>query len=341
MIEALVKQVRVKTKKNLIKTGFGSDKKLIVAVSGGPDSMTLLDVLGALSFNQRLALHVAHLNHGIRSESLEIAEQLADHFNQIGVEATLGQVNAPKFQKQSKLSLEEASRYLRYQFLTGVFIDQQADAIAIAHTADDQAETVLMHLIRGSGINGLLGMRLAGSGKVYPDLPSAHFIRPLLTVTKVETEKYCQAMGLNPEHDYTNDQIDYQRNRIRHQLLPELSTYNPQIKNILSQLGLMSSEVTNLLDNLVQAEWDRVIVETDSGLTISRKEFKDLEPAIKSHLLRRYIELGRGSLKDINFIHLQQLLSLMRGSSGKYTVLPGGAVFKVDKGSGFLEIDPN
>lgn len=299
--------------------------------------MTLLDSLSTLSVNQRLTLHPAHLNHGIRPESIEIAKQLGDYFNQIGVEATIGQVDAPGHQKQSKLPLEVAARYLRYQFLTTVFTDQDADAIAIAHTADDQAETVLMHLLRGSGINGLAGMRLSSSGKIYPDLPTAHFVRPLLTVAKTETEKYSQSRGLNPEHDYTNDQTIYQRNRIRHQLLPELATYNPQIRSTLRYLAEMAAEVNNLLDNLVQAQWDRVTVETDIGLVINRKEFLDLEPAIKNHLLRRYIEFSRGSLADISFKHLQQLLSLMHGPSGKYTILPGGAIFTVNKNSGILE----
>lgn len=338
-MERLVKSVQDQVRKNLIKTGFGTDQKLIVAVSGGPDSMTLLDALCAVSSRQRLIIHPAHLNHGIRPESFGIAEQLAEYFKQIGIEGTLGQVDAPGFQKQSKLSLEESARYLRYRFLTGVFIEQQADTIAIAHTANDQAETVLMHLIRGGGINGLAGMRLASSGKIYPDFPLTHFVRPLLTVTKVETERYCQIAGLNPEHDYTNDQTEYQRNRLRHKLLPELETYNPQVRRTLCNLAEMAAEVNDLLDNLVQAEWDRVTTETDSGLAISRKEFKALEQALKSHLLRRYIELGRGSLEDINFVHLQQLLRLMQGPSGKYTVLPGGAVFRVDKKSGILETE--
>ncbi|MBI2022002.1 tRNA lysidine(34) synthetase TilS [Candidatus Daviesbacteria bacterium] len=284
-MERLIKQIQDQVRKNLIKTGFGTDQKLVVAVSGGPDSMTLLDALCSISSRQGLTLHPAHLNHGIRPESFEIAEQLADYFNQIGIEATLGQVDTPGFQKQSKLSLEEAARYLRYQFLTGAYQKEQANAIAIAHTADDQAETVLMHLIRGGGINGLAGMRLASCGKVYPDLPLTHFVRPLLTVTKVATERYCQLRELNPEHDYTNDQTEYQRNRIRHQLLPELASFNPQIRRTLCNF--------------------------------------------------------RGSLEDINFVHLQELLSLMQGPSGKYTTLPGGNIFKVDKRSGMLEADQN
>ena len=164
---------------------------LVVAVSGGPDSLALVHALHTLRRDLRLRLHAAHLDHGLRPEaSAEDADFVRKTMRTLRVPLTIQKLDVAEFSRQRRLSLEDAARRLRYEFLSGVAANEGADAVAVAHTRDDQAETVLMHILRGSGLAGLRGMqvdstRLASAGRTL------RLFRPLLSVPKSQTIAYC------------------------------------------------------------------------------------------------------------------------------------------------------
>lgn len=334
-VEHLVHNVRLKTRRALEEVGFGDNKTLVVAVSGGPDSLTLFDSLVSISSRANLRLHAAHLNHGIRFESTVIAEQMAEFFIHSRVPFTIERADVPKFQQQTGLSLEAAARRIRYGFLAGVADKQAADAIVTAHSAGDQAETVLLHLLRGSGVAGLSGMRFIQRGRIARDLPETTLLRPLLNVTREEIESYCRYQGLTPEYDATNLSLDYTRNRIRHQLLPELAKFNPSIEKALSRLSVVATEMLEFVDLAVDQVWDD-IVQVGEFTKIDREAFSKLHAAIKKQLIRRYIKQVVGDLEDISFVHVNQLVGLMEGPAGKEAQLPRELRFVVDKLNGFF-----
>src|SRR3989440_9756455 len=204
---------------------FPPSGTIIVAVSGGADSLCLLHILNQLCGPDKrypdLRLHVAHLNHKLRGEaSFQDAAYVAQLASQWGLPVTIGEIDVPALARQERRSLEDAARTARYRFLREV---AQGLVIAVAHHADDQVETLLLHWLRGSGLEGIVGM-----------LPRQQdIIRPLLEVSHAETLAYCQAHDLVPLEDTTNSDPRFLRNRIRHELLPLLESLDPRIRSNL------------------------------------------------------------------------------------------------------------
>jgi tRNA(Ile)-lysidine synthase len=208
--------------KNLASSG----DKLVVAVSGGPDSVCLLHILSGLRQELGIELHIAHLNHKLRgAESDADAEYVAGLARRLKIPATIESRDVRAYRAQHRLTLEEAAREVRYNFLAGVAEQTGAEKVAVGHTADDHAETVLMHLLRGSGTRGLRGLlpvsRWQSSGR------SLTVIRPLLELNRQDTVDYCRAHKLKPHTDTSNLSAEPFRNRVRRHLLPELRKYNP------------------------------------------------------------------------------------------------------------------
>ena len=189
---------------------------IVVAVSGGADSMALLDLLLHLQERRALSLHVAHFEHGIRGEaSREDADYVAAFCRARGVACSVEAADVPQYAKECRMSLETAARELRYAFLRRVRACVGAQAIAVAHHADDQAETVLQHILRGAGLHGLVGMT-PRTGDV---------VRPLLACTKEELVAHCAAHGIEVRHDATNDAAEARRNYLRLEILPRLAAH--------------------------------------------------------------------------------------------------------------------
>ena len=217
---------------------------VIVGVSGGADSLCLLHALHALAPDNEWRLHVAHLNHQLRgAEAQADADFVRDIAQHWGLPYTIESRDVAAFARHHKLSLEEAARQVRYGFLLDVAQAQHSDVIAVAHNADDQTESVLMHLLRGSGLAGLRGMlpkmRLEEYRILHPQSAiqnpksKIYLVRPLLEIPRSAIDEYCQQHDLHPRVDATNADTTYFRNRLRHELLPTLETYNPNIRSIL------------------------------------------------------------------------------------------------------------
>src|SRR5215203_5988278 len=203
------------------------DQPVIVGVSGGADSLCLMSVLRKTGYHAI----VAHFNHKLRPDAdtdANIVEQTAARLNLASVIES-GDVRA--FADQEKLSIEEAARIMRYRFLMEQAQRFSAQAVAVGHTADDQVETVLMHFLRGAGLNGLKGMTYRTVVKMFD--PKIPIVRPLLDMWREETVVYCATHGFRPRHDPSNASLDFFRNRLRHLLIPTLESYNPRFREVL------------------------------------------------------------------------------------------------------------
>ncbi len=309
--------------------GLARGSLLVVAVSGGPDSLALLHALHSLSPETGIRLHGAHLDHALRGEeSAADARFVAAEFRRLGLAGTCERADVSAYRRERKLSLEEAARDVRYAFLARAAERQGADAVALGHTADDQAETVLMHVLRGSGLAGLRGMSPL-SRRVFAG-ESVTLVRPLLEVTRAEVADFCRELDLTPRDDASNASTDMLRNRVRLELIPHLEAYNPSVKRALLRLARSSARDLAYLDDRVDAAMSTLASRTDEGVAIDRDAFSRLHTAIQSHSLRRAFAVCRGSARDLEQYHVDEMTRLIRGRAGTSLDLPGGVRFQVE-----------
>jgi tRNA(Ile)-lysidine synthetase-like protein len=315
---------------------------VVVGVSGGPDSLCLIHVLHWLRGELGIALHVAHLDHMLRAESAAEAEFVAALARGWGLPITRAKVDVRA--QAMGANLHAAGRLARYHFLAQVAHAQGARAVAVAHHADDQAETVLMHLLRGAGSTGLRGMRPVvpweewgmGDGEwkmeaaSQPPTPNPQplLIRPLLQVTRAEIEAYCIAHGLEPLRDASNDDLRSTRNRIRHELLPQLIEYNPHIVAALRRTAAISADEQDLLERLLAAAWPTLVHERPGAADFDGATWRALHPALQRLALRRaYARLT--SAETLGMEHVELGRTAVAGGVGGRAELPGGVVLTV------------
>lgn len=331
---------------------------VVVGVSGGPDSLCLLHLLCRLRSRYQLGLHVAHLHHGLRGAEadadVEYVRMLAADW---GLPCTVERVDIPALARDHQLAFEEAARRTRYAFLGRVAAGLSARTIAVGHNADDQTETVLMHWLRGSGLAGLRGMQPLTSlgdyrllGALDQQVPSAalvseslecRLIRPLLQATRAEIQDYCDYHGLEPRFDRSNLDTTYFRNWMRHKVLPLLAQHNPNIREVIRRSATVIADDYALLRSLLEATWSRVVVEESLPLASSiaadstsvkavgervvfdLREWRALPIGLQRSTLREAIHRLRRSLRDINFVHVENALLVARdGTTGAQATLP-------------------
>ncbi|ACM21767.1 tRNA(Ile) (cytidine34-C2)--(L-lysine-6-N) ligase, putative [Geotalea daltonii FRC-32] len=294
---------------------------VIVAVSGGADSVALLDVLAGLR-SSKLRLIVAHLNHCLRGSESDADEafvrKLAGGY---GVCFVTKAVDVLALSRESKMSLEEAGRVARYRFLKELAINCNARSVAVAHHADDQAETVLMRLIRGAGGSGLRAMTSTTAGLI---------IRPLLSVTRREIESYLDKKGLGYRTDSSNADLNFLRNRIRHELIPFLRGYNPAITERLATTAVALSEDEKILEAVTATAFANHALVGSGEVSISVAG-ADMEPrGIRIRMYRQALQQLKGDLSTISAVHLNDvdLLLLSRKPSGKVNLSRGITVMR-------------
>ncbi len=314
-------------------------RRLVVAVSGGQDSVCLLHILAKLQETLNVKLHVAHLNHQLRGAESEADAQYVSHLaHQLGIPATIEQRDVKAYQARQRTSLEEAAREVRYTFLSEVAKSTGANCVAVGHTTDDHIETILMHLIRGSGTRGLRGLqpssRWQSSGSGFT------VIRPLLQVSRQETAAYCQNHQLIPRIDASNLSLSPLRNRIRHQLMPLLQSYNPRVAEALLRTARIAGDDLAFLDKESARLWGRIAQRQGETIILDKEGFLKLPPALKRHLLRAAIEGLLGSLKDIETRHIEEIMAALTKPAGKKLSLPGGLVFAIEYNQYLLGVDP-
>ncbi len=333
-MEILAAVRRAIAKHELIERG----STVVVGVSGGADSVCLLHALKTLAPEYDLTLHVAHLDHQLRGAA---ARADADFVRDLAYRWTLPfsieSRDVAAFARDHKLSIEEAARQVRYGFLREVAAANHSETIAVAHHADDQTESVLMHFLRGSGLAGLRGMRPktkmleVGSWKLEAALNDLELIRPLLDVPRADIEAYCAQHALAFRTDATNADTTYFRNRLRHELLPTLETYNPNIRSILRHTADVVQADYELLEAHRNFAWDMTLLaESDTAITFSLSAWREQPIGTQRALLRRAIHQLRASLRDVNFIHVEDAIEVLaRATTGDQVTLPQNLMLEV------------
>ena len=304
-------------------------RKMLVGVSGGADSICLLHILDQLKGILGVNLHVVHLNHMLRGvDSDSDAHYVAEFSRTLGIPAIIEKRDVETYRKEHRLSLEEAAREVRHVFFAEVAKSIGARCIALGHTQDDQVETILMHLVRGTGLGGLRGMGPITSLRLKGDRFLV-VVRPLLEVAKKETEDYCHTNDLKPRSDLSNYSLDYARNRFRYELIPFLQNYNKNVGAVLLRTARAAADELSFLAGEVSLMWDRVVSEQPNGLLLDTKELQSLHPALQRHLLRRVVGEVLGDLVDIQSIHIEKMMEALSKPAGKRLSLPRGTVFYI------------
>jgi tRNA(Ile)-lysidine synthase len=256
-------------------------------------------------------LLVAHLNHGLRYEADEDAQSVRDAAQTLGLPFILDEADIDAFARCHAFSIEEAARKVRYQFLFEQARQHQAQAVAVAHTADDQVETILMHLLRGTGLSGLKGM----SYRMQPNPWSNEIalVRPLLGVFRDEVLSYCNERGLHPVYDRSNLDTTFFRNRIRGELIPTLETYNSGIKSNLWRMAQTLASDDQVLEILTNDVWQDCCLEHEAtGVALKIGSLSAQTLGIQRRLVRRAISILRPGLRDIDFASVERTLFFMR-----------------------------
>jgi tRNA(Ile)-lysidine synthase len=304
---------------------FAGSEKWVVGVSGGPDSVALLHLLRQIVGPERLV--AAHLNHSLRPTAAADAYFVAQTAAVWQIPFTQQTEDVAALARQAGLSLEAAGRQARYAFLAEVARERDAPLIAVGHHADDQVETLLLHLLRGTGLDGLRGMELI---RPLPQAPDRLLLRPLLHSSRDAIEAYCRENQLQPRRDETNSDTRFRRNRLRHELLPQLVEYNPQVKRHLRQMAAIVAADLALLDDLTAAAWPAVLVEqADGWLALDRSLWQAQPLALRRRLLRRALRQLAPQV-EIGFRSLEQARLLAEApSSGTTAVFSEQIQFEV------------
>jgi tRNA(Ile)-lysidine synthase len=308
---------------------LASGQCLVVAVSGGADSVCLLHVLLSLKEQLGITLHLAHLNHQLRgAESDADAAYVAELAQRLGVPATVERRDVKAYQDRRRLSPEEAAREVRYDYLAEVARSLGAGCVATGHTRDDHIETVLMHLIRGTGPRGFRGLRPKSewrSGSL-----GVTIVRPLLGLSREETAGYCARHRLAPRLDTSNLSLSPLRNRIRQQLLPLLRSYNPAVDEALQRTARLAADDSAFMDEEVARRWDEVVQKQGDVVILDKEGFLQLPLALKRHLLRAVIESLVNSVRDIEMRHIDGILAALEKPAGRRLDLPSGLTFAIE-----------
>jgi tRNA(Ile)-lysidine synthase len=306
-----------------LRSGAGPGaKSVILAVSGGADSLCLAHASVTQSLNHpTIHLIIAHLNHCIRGQAADEDAEFVQRFAaQFGVPCHIEKADVPKLAAERNLSLETAARMARYDFLARAAEAHNASLIALAHHADDQAETVLHRLIRGTGLAGLRGM---AERAPMPGAPHLTLLRPLLRFSRNELVQYCADCGLIPRHDATNDDTTHTRNRIRHELLPQLEQYNPGIRAVLARLADSATTDFEIIDYATQQAFRSVAQVSEAGIAFDRSAWCKLPTGLQRATLRQAVMQLKSHLTDLKFSAIEEARDVLTSdaATGEITLL--------------------
>ena len=325
LLHMLLKKVKeTVTKYDMLKAG----ETVLVAVSGGPDSVCLLSVLRSFVKDRDLSLHVAHLDHRFRgSESADEALFVEKTAKKMGVPATIEQFDVPAFCRERGLSAQAGAREVRYGFLNRVAEKVGASRIAVGHTASDQAETLIMRLIRGAGTSGL---------SAIPPVRE-NIIRPLIEVTREEVLEYLHAQGIEFVTDPSNSKPVYTRNRVRQDIMPVLRAFNPRIVETLASEATILRDENEAIEAYLAAVSPGVAVREENGMRLKRDEFNALQPALKRRILRTAVNEVDDALVELSYDQIEDAVRFMSGAqTGRAMNLASGLIVEREYDTFFL-----
>lgn len=308
MINAVLKTIE---KYNLIK----ANDKIVLGVSGGPDSLFMLDILNKLKNELQIELIVAHINHMIRAEANEEEEFVKQFCKKINVEFHSKRIEVEKYANNNKIGLEEAGRKIRYEFFEEVCKEVGANKIAVAHNKNDKVETMIMHVLRGSGISGLQGIQPQTNNKI---------IRPIIEIERKDIEKYCEEQNLQPRIDKSNYDNTYTRNKIRNVVIPYIKEeFNPNIIETMTRLSELITEENTFLNKLTEREYKKILVrKEDEEIVLDLKKFNELDNIIKKRIILYTVSLLRGGSQGIEKIHIEDIVKLCQNNIGNKFLVP-------------------
>lgn len=287
---------------------------IVVGVSGGPDSMTLLSILLKLKEEFNLKIYVAHVNHMLRENAIKDEEYVKEFCEKNNIEIFIKKANISEIAQKEKIGLEEAGRNVRYNFFEEVLKKTESNKIAIAHNLNDKVETIIMNTLRGSGVSGLKGI----------EAKRKKYIRPLIEVERYEIEKYCIENKINPRHDESNDENTYTRNKIRNIVIPYIKNeFNPNIIKTLNRL----SEIIKEEDEYVQSETEKIFKEillTDekNKIEFDPRKFNEQEKVIQKNLILLAIKKVKGSTQGIEKVNIDDIIKLCNNNIGNKLIRP-------------------
>lgn len=324
----VILMIQTEVKKTIHKFNmFQPGDKVVVGVSGGADSICLLNILKSLK-EYKLDLIVAHLNHGLRGAESDRDEKFVEKTaGELGLFYVSERADVEGYKSENNLSTEDAARQLRYRFFQKLLKEKQAHKIATAHNLEDQAETVLIRFLRGSGSQGLSGIPPVNN----------NIVRPLIEITREEIKKFLISENISWVEDSSNSSTEFTRNRIRHELLPVLKEYNPRIAEVLARSTDLFRSECELIDIHAESYFDSIFTQKHFGFLAMTEAYKEQHKALRYSMIRKCIEKLKGDLKAVS---LSQILSIdeqihSKNASSEFS-LPGSLMFS--KGHGLFVI---
>ena len=307
MIEAVLKTIE---KYNLIDSG----DKIVLGVSGGPDSLFMLDILNKLREKLQIEIVVAHINHMIRPEAEEEEQFVKEFCGKINVEFYSKRIEVEKYANNNKIGLEEAGRKIRYEFFEEICKQIGANKIAIAHNKNDKVETMIMHALRGSGVSGLQGIQ-PKTNKI---------IRPIIEIQRESIEKYCIEHNLEPRIDKSNFDNTYTRNKIRNIVIPYVKEeFNPNFLETMTRLSEVITEENSFLNKLVENEYNKILLKTSQQeIALDLKKFNELDNILKKRIILYTVSKLRGGSQGIEKIHIEDIVKLCQNNIGNKFLIP-------------------
>lgn len=298
--------------------GLTKNRPIVVGVSGGPDSLCLMEVLRQAGYQ----VIAAYFDHQLRSDSSLDGRMVEKTASRLMIRSVIDGADVQKYAEEKKLSIEEAARNLRYKFMFEQARKTNAQAVAVGHTADDQVETILMHFLRGSGINGLKGMSYRSIIKSFDsEIP---VIRPLLDVWREETVVFCAVNGLRPHYDSTNDSLNFQRNRIRHLLIPTLETYNPKFREAIHRMSHSLKSDNAFIKEILETEWKDIALEVnDEYIAFDSDRLKTASLGLRRNLVKQAMYILRPNI-DVTFSALERAIQMIDSPHTNQIDLTGG-----------------
>lgn len=283
---------------------------LIVGASGGPDSQFLIYILNNLRRELGFDMVLAHLNHLHRKEAIEDEKLVKETAEKLGLKFYSRSRSMDDLAQKLKISSEDAGRRLRYEFFDELARNFSDSKIAVAHNKDDQAETVLMRIIRGTGLDGLRAM----------DYKSGNIIRPILNIRKSEILSYLDTNNISYAIDHTNFENDYTRNKVRLDIIPALSEINPNVIDSLFKLSMIARDDLSILDKVVDEKFNEIARLNKKKIIFDKKKFEETNTFILRRILRKSVEILKGDIKNFSKENLDDFLNIINLDNGKVLI---------------------
>ncbi len=291
--------------------------KIVLGVSGGPDSISMLDILRKIKEENiiQFDIVVAHINHLIREEAVEDEEYVKKYCEKNGIECYIKRIDVQELAQNKKIGTEEAGRKARYEFFDEISQKTSSNKIAVAHNKNDKIETIIMHVLRGSGTSGLIGIEPIRDNK---------YIRPLIECERKEIEEYCDNQKLEPRIDKTNFENEYTRNKIRNIVIPYIKMeFNPNIIETINRLSDVVKEEETYINKIVEQTYKKLLIEkSKKEIVLDLKQFNEQDEVIKNRVILYTVKLINGSIQGVEKIHIRDIVKLCNNNIGNKYLTP-------------------